>query len=323
MIKQGGKFMEITEKMNNIIAFDLGGTSLKYGFGCIKDGLQYFNKKSHNEMSLNGLKNLFSEVIEELQKSKGEYTALAIASPGVINSGNGVVIGSTPNLPYLRDVSLKEILTEISGLPVYVENDANLMTLAESQECDTKSVLGITIGTGIGTGFVIEKEIFNGENFRSMEAGHMIVVPNGRKCLCGKKGCFEAYCSSESMKRIISEKFPDTKGHNIFKLLNNDDKKIKKEILKCLDIFAVAVSNMIMILNPGTVVIGGGVIEIEAFDFDYLSKKVFSLLTSEFKGCIMKKALYGNRAGVMGAMVYGEIKGHLQSLKNSRNGNRD
>ena len=297
------------ETKTQIIAFDLGGTSLKYGFGNTTEGLLFFDKKSHTENTLEGLTKLFSQVIHEI-KSKGYiFKALGIASPGVIDTVNGVIIGSTPNLPYIKDVSLKKILTEISGLPVFVENDANLMTLAESQECETNSALGITIGTGIGSGFVSDKKIFNGEYFRGMEAGHMIIVPDGRLCLCGKKGCFEAYCSSESIKRIINEQFPMTQGQDICKILNNNTPLLKQEINKILDIFAVAVSNLIMILNPGTVVIGGGVIEIEAFDFEYLSNKVYDLLTSEFKNCKIKKAVYGNKAGVVGAMVYGELGG--------------
>ena len=295
-----------TETKSQIVGFDLGGTSLKYGFGNTTDGLLFFDKKSHTENSLEGLKNLFSQVFREIKSKDYTYKALAIASPGVIDSVNGVVIGSTPNLPYLKDISLKNILSEISGLPVFVENDANLMTLAESQECDTNSVVGITIGTGIGSGFVFDKKIFNGEYFRGMEAGHMIIVPNGRQCLCSKKGCFEAYCSSESIKRIINELFPLTKGQNIFNILNNHEPLIKQEINKILDIFAVGVSNLIMILNPGTVVLGGGVIEIEAFDFEYLSGKIINLLTPEFQNCIIKKAVHGNKAGVVGAMVYGD-----------------
>ena len=306
-ITQVGKYMEINNKFTQIIGFDLGGTSLKYGYGNLHEGLLYFDKKAHSSKTLNGLLKLFSDVYDELKNTEQNFTALSIASPGVIDSINGVVLGSTPNLPFLRNVNLKEKLTKITGLPVFVENDANLMTLAESHVCDTKSVLGITIGTGIGTGFVNDKKIFCGEFFKAMEAGHMIIVPNGRQCLCGKKGCFEAYCSSESIKKIITEQFPETKGDNIFKVLNNKNLNIIEEINKILDIFALGISNMIMILNPGTVVIGGGVIEIEAFNFEYLSEKVNTYLANEFKGCIIKKAVYGNKAGVMGGVVQGFI----------------
>ena len=289
-----------------IIAFDLGGTSLKYGFGNKNDGLMYFNIKFHEEKSLNGLIALFRSVIIDLRKRHHTFTSLCIASPGIIDCDNGTILGSVPNLPFLKGLNLKEILEEISGLPVFIENDANLMTYAEAYNYKTDTVLGITIGTGIGTGFVNNNVIFNGENWMAMEAGHMIVVPDGRQCLCGKRGCLEAYCSAESMRKIVNELVPETIGLNIGKILSFNNELVREKIYQTLNIFAVGLSNLIMILNPGTLVIGGGVIEIECYDFDYLKKQIYQNLLIENRGFEIKKALYGNKAGVIGAMLYGE-----------------
>jgi len=291
--------------MTDIICFDLGGSSLKYGYGNAKQGLLHYDAVIHKEKTLKGLETLFANVLARLNETGRTFTALSIATPGILNPHTGRIMGSTPNLPYLQGVNLKEMLFDLSQLPIYIENDANLMTLAESYACTTDTVLGITIGSGIGTGLVVKHKIFSGEYFRAMEAGHMVIVPNGRQCLCGKRGCFEAYCSSDSMRRIIYQQFPDMDGLNILKILSSDSPAVIKAIEKVLDLFALALSNLVMITDPGTIVIGGGVIEIEQFNFDYLKKKTLSFLTSEFKECEIKKAVYGNKAGCMGALALG------------------
>jgi glucokinase len=300
-----GRYMETKNQTKSIIAFDLGGTSLKYGYGNHDAGLVYFNGKFHKDKTLTSLQELFTQIISDFRRTNNEFSAVSIAAPGIINTESGVILGSVPNLPFLRNVSLKDLLFEISKLPVYVENDANLMTLAESQGCDSRVVLGITIGTGIGTGLVIDKQIFTGENNRAMEAGHIIVVPNGRRCLCGKKGCLEAYASAESMKHIIYDKFPDMRDLTILKILSSDSLEVRKQLRTILDIFAIGIANLIMTLNPGTIYIGGGVIEIESFEFDYLANRVQSFVTSEFTDFEIKRAVHGNKAGTIGAMIYG------------------
>jgi len=289
--------------MSDIICFDLGGSSLKYGYGNAEQGLIYYDAIIHKEKTLKGLETLFSNVLIRLKETGREFTALSIATPGILNPISGRIMGSVPNLPYLQGINLKELLFDLCQLPIYIENDANLMTLGESYACDSEVVLGITIGSGIGTGLVVKHKVYSGEHFRAMEAGHMILVPNGRQCLCGKRGCFEAYCSSDSMRRIIYQQFPDTDGLNILKILSHESPAVIKAIEKVLDLFALALSNLIMITNPGTIVIGGGVIEIEQFNFDYLKEKTYTFLTSEFKECVIKKAIYGNKAGCMGALA--------------------
>ena len=292
------------------IGFDLGGTSLKYGFGSRGEGLLYFNSINHTDKSLNGLVKLFESAIGDIKGKCNDFERLCVAAPGVIDAENGIILSSSPNLPFLDGVNLKGILEGIITktlnltLPAYIDNDANLMTLAEAHLCDSKSVLGITVGTGIGSGFVINNRIFHGENWLGMEAGHAIVVPNGRQCLCGKKGCLEAYASAESMKRIVCEQFPDFREKSISEILNDDLPEVKLIIRDVLDVFAVALANIVMVLNPGTLVIGGGVIEIEGYDFEHLMNGIYSGLQPDFRNFIIKKAEYGNRAGVMGAILH-------------------
>ncbi|MCL2062811.1 MAG: ROK family protein [Candidatus Cloacimonetes bacterium] len=316
--------MEIKKNNCYSIGFDLGGSSLKYGYGNKKEGLLYFNTLHHEDKSLEGLIKLFNKALSDLTSLTSEgcdykhsFTALGIATPGIVDTKNGVVLDSTPNLPFLKNLNLKSILNDITNIPVFVENDANLMTLAEASILSDKNVIGITIGTGIGTGFVQNisniddkklskslNKIFKGENLKAMEAGHIIVVPNGRLCLCGKKGCLEAYCSAESMKRIIFEEYPDLNNMTLNSILKINEKKIQKKIYQIYDIFAVGLANLIVILDPGSIILGGGLVEDENYDFEYIKNKIFSNLTSIYQNVKIHKACYGNKAGVIGAILF-------------------
>lgn len=291
-----------------VIGFDLGGTSLKYGIGNSTEGIIYFNSKKHSEKSIKGLKTLFSYAIEDIRKHSDDFYAICIASPGIINKDSGMILGSVPNLPFLKNQNLKELLSKLTGLPVVIDNDANIMTYGESLRHGKKSVLGITIGTGIGTGFVSDGNIFNGINWKAMEAGHTIVMPEGRKCMCGKQGCLEAYASANSILRIFNENFPETVKYNIGEIFyrcnqNDNYRTLINEIYK---LFAISVSNLIMILDTDVVSIGGGVIEIHDFDFEYLKTCISKNLTEEYHNVIIEKAIFGNKAGVYGSIILGE-----------------
>ncbi|MCL1827227.1 MAG: ROK family protein, partial [Candidatus Cloacimonetes bacterium] len=256
------------------IGFDLGGSSLKYGYGNKDEGLLYFEKIYHREKSLNNLIDVFRQAFADLERLNIPFVALGLASPGIIDVQMGNVLGSTPNLPYLKGVNLKRILHDITSLPIYVDNDANLMAFAEADYWDSNSLVGITIGSGIGTGFVYGKEVFRGNDFKAMEAGHIIVVPNGRQCLCGKQGCLEAYCSVDSIRRILSEQ-----GVNIVEIvdiINNPSEQVQKAIMGIIKILAIGLANLVMVLNPKTIAIGGGLIEIDSFDFEYLKNETIA-----------------------------------------------
>ena len=294
--------------MEYTLAFDLGGTSLKYGYGNREKGLLFFDYVKHQATTLSCLLQLFTSIINDMKKQHIPFTRICIAAPGTIDAEKGIIIGTPPNLSFLKNVNLKEFIDDIARSPAYIDNDANMMTYAEFQLCLTSSVLGITVGTGIGSGFVQDKKVLHGEKWMALEIGHTIAVPNGRQCLCGKKGCLEAYASAESIKRIIYDKYTEYRTLNIYEILNLSNPSVKKEIFEILDLFALTIANTVMTLNPGTVVLGGGVMEIESYDFDYLKSKVYDNLMPEYRDFYMKKAEYGNKAGVIGAILYEPAK---------------
>ena len=299
--------METNKDTKYYAGFDLGGSSLKYGYGNIEEGLKFFKTKNHEEKTLEALKQILKDAYDDITNSvidsEIKIEGLGMATPGIVNNDTVVVLGSTPNLPFLKGLNLKELLEEITNVPVAVENDANLMTLAESINVQEENILGITIGSGIGTGFVHKKRIFKGEHYKAMEAGHMIIKPNGRLCLCGKKGCVEAYSSADSMKKIIGDQFPEFKKLPINEILKLTDFRIKLILRELQDVLAHAIANLIVVLDPGIVFIGGGIIETESYDFKYLKNQINAFLSNDYKNFTVKKAVLGNRAGVMGGVM--------------------
>ena len=299
------------EAQNNyFIGFDLGGSSLKYGYGNSQDSLLYSNKIYHKDKNLPELINIFEEAFTDLKKYYNKFTALGLASPGIIDTENGIVLGSTPNIPFIKGINLKDILQNITSIPVFIDNDANLMTFAEAFHLKSKSTLGVTIGSGIGTGFYYNSQLPTPNSQlptpnSQLQAGHTIIIPNGRECKCGKKGCLEAYCSADSIKRIVNESL-NKENLNIAQIINSSDSKITNIIYNLLDILSIGLANISMILHPDTIIIGGGVIEIKNFDFTYLKKQILIHLTPEFHDINIKKAYYGNNAGTMGAILWSE-----------------
>jgi len=297
---------------NYYLGFDLGGTSLKSGFGNSSEGIISFQTYPLANKTINNLKKTFllalNDIVRKskLSKTPNRLLAVGLATPGIINHDTGLILGSSPNLPCLQNMNLKDLVADITQLPVWTDNDANLMTLAEAKHCSSHSVLGITVGTGIGTGFVVDHQIFHGEHFRALEAGHTIVVPQGRQCLCGKKGCLEAYCSAESIKNLVYESHPELVNLSLSDIFQHLGGNVQSIVNNTLSIFGIGIANLIMILNPGTVVIGGGVTEITFYNFPLLTEKITSSLTEAFKDVLIKKAKFGNQAGVLGGIYLAE-----------------
>ncbi|HPT73148.1 MAG TPA: ROK family protein [Candidatus Cloacimonadota bacterium] len=302
--------------MNKIFAaFDLGGSFLKYGMGTSVSGIQYDSKIAVKSSEIEYLYSLFTLAFDDMKKhlSKEQYIAGAcIGSPGTANAKTGRIEGINPNLPSWTGANPVKMLHPIWGIPVYIDNDANLMAYGEYTAYKNQdSLLGITIGTGIGSGFVTKRGIFHGSTYAALEVGHTIVVKNGLLCNCGKKGCAEAYGSANSIVKNVIRKFPALADSTIKDILiaakQNPD--IKSELDRLLDYLAQAIANAVTILNPAILVIGGGVVDIPAFPFSYLKERVLSsLLPDHKKKLFVEKARFGNKAALLGGIYLAEKK---------------
>jgi glucokinase len=304
-------------------AFDLGGSFLKYGMGTIDTSIQYDSKLPVKSSDRTYLYSLFKQAYADLQshlKKEEVIAGACIGSPGTANTKTGKIEGINPNLPDWPGANPVKELEPIWNIPVYIDNDANLMTYGEfSAYPDADSVLGITIGTGIGSGYVNHRGIFHGATYSALEVGHTIVVKDGLQCNCGKRGCAEAYASANSLIKIISGTLPSLRQASIKDILDRsvEDGIVKQQLEYSLSLLAIAIANAVTILNPSIVIIGGGVSDIDTFPFDYLKNQILEYLMVDHKrNLIITCAKYGNKAALLGGIILSEKRNHFQKKYN-------
>ncbi|MCB5246010.1 MAG: ROK family protein [Candidatus Cloacimonadaceae bacterium] len=298
------------------LGIDIGASSVKYGWGNCKIGLQYFNKKDLSIKSLSYLKNIISDILNlALSNPIGQnIQAIGIGTPGTIDLKNHQIVGINPNLPFLVNIDIRSLIPDNIKLPVYWDNDANLMCFAEAWQRNFKNdIVGITVGSGIGCGFVQKDNIFHGSHGYAMELGHICIIPGGEICSCKRKGCVEAYSSMDGLRRRISLlEIPFSKTEfslNVKDLLNLAaiDPKVYRIIEEGLSILAQGIANLSVLLDPEVIVIGGGAMEGALYDWEKLQNKIKECLPSiNAQNIKIEKALAGNKAGVLGAIILAE-----------------
>ncbi|OXS79034.1 ROK family protein [Domibacillus enclensis] len=157
------------------------------------------------------------------------------------------------------DVSLKTDLEEAAGLPITLENNANLCSFAERVYAhpEAKNLLGASFSSGIGLGMMMNEDFFKGENGFAGEAGHMIVVPNGRPCSCGNKGCWEQYGSESALFRELSvkKKQETITRADVIDWIQARDETVMEMMDEFLFYLSVGLNNMINLYNPNVVVL--------------------------------------------------------------------
>lgn len=143
---------------------------------------------------------LASALADESKTDKKDIKSIGIGCPGAVDAENGVII-LTPNLPY-RNFNVREFFAKYTDTPVFIDNDANCAALGEVVSGAAKNygtALAVTLGTGVGGGIIIDGKIYGGFNCAAGEMGHMITHKDGRKCNCGRRGCFETYASATAL----------------------------------------------------------------------------------------------------------------------------
>ena len=299
------------------IGIDLGGTG-------IKSGIADFNGKiiaSRNRLSpvdkgaraiLNAIIESGAELIEIASKRNLKIVSVGVGSPGGIDVEKGIVLGNTPNIPDWGGVKLRDIISKALNLPCAVDNDANLFMLAESlfgaaRGC--RNAIGLTLGTGIGSGLLIDGKIYHGSGWIGGEIGHVPIVANGRKCKCGLRGCLEVYASAPALVRLYKQlggvKLKGLDTASIFNLAKSHDEIATLAVEKWCDYLAWGIASAVNLLNPEAVILGGGVAEAGNF----LKSKVENAIQGKIipvtmKGLKIKIAELGNKAGWLGASAH-------------------
>ena len=271
------------DKKDCVIGVDFGGTKILAGvfdakFECIGRARVSTKADRGTEEVIGRIARCVREAVEECDLDLKQIKTIGIGAPGAVDSESGKVIFA-PNLGW-NDVPLKKELEKLLERPVFLENDCNVCTLGVYEvelKAKPRDVVGIFLGTGIGGGLILEGKLYSGFNRTAGEIGHMVLEVSGPKCGCGNKGCFEALASrtaifrkikeavKEGQKTLLTEmlgpELEDLRSGDLRKAIKRGDKFVEHIVEEAAEYTGIAVSNLINILNPEVVVIGGGLME--------------------------------------------------------------
>jgi len=257
-----------------VIGVDLGGTNLRTAL--VSPAGDILAKQKEASLASEGhqkvIARLLKNITQQREKAKElglDVTAVGVGAPGVILSGDGIVVTS-PNFPDWNNLPLRQELEKALSLPVFIENDANTAALGEQWRGaarDVGSMIFLTLGTGVGGGIVYEGRIWGGAHGMAGEVGHMTLVPDGRKCGCGNKGCLEMYASSRGIVMSYLDAVPPGAADGASSITSADIYRAASEgeplavrVMQDMGRYlGIGIANLINILNPAMVVIGGGV----------------------------------------------------------------
>ena len=324
------------------IGVDLGGTNI--ATGVVDDNYRIIGKsvaKTHFESSateiVNSIASSIYTAIDAAKVKLSDIEEIGVGIPGAVDSVCGIVKYSC-NLDF-HETPVARLLSEKIGRTVYIENDANAAAFGEyvaGVGKNAKIFVAITLGTGVGSGILINGSIFSGSNCAGAELGHVCIELNGEMCKCGNYGCWEAYASATALIRqtkYAMKRYPTSKmwelcqnqlenvtGKTAFDAMRLGDEAGEIVVNTYCGYVAVGVSNIINIFQPDVVCIGGGV----ANEGNTLLEPVIRIARGNDHARNLEKktavriAALGNDAGIIGAAYIREHRLMQENQLNKR-----
>ena len=283
------------------IGVDLGGT--KTEIIVLDENLNVMERKRvpTPQNNYDEIINTITTLVSDVSQSTSDFS-LGICCPGAISKQTGLIKNS--NTQCLIGKSLKEDLENKIQKNISIENDANCFTIAESKlgaGIGFDLVFGVIMGTGVGGGIVIDNTLHSGRTNIAGEWGHHTLHQNGNSCYCGKKGCVETYISGPSLEKRWNQFTGLTQ--TMPEIIENFDNRIGKQWKnEFLENFGHGLANVIDILDPDVIILGGGLSNID-FLYDEGKESIYSKVFSDMiKTPILKNNL-GDSSGVFGAAL--------------------
>jgi fructokinase len=283
------------------IGVDLGGT--KTEIIVLDENLNVIERKRvpTPQNNYDEIINTITTLVSDVSQSTSDFS-LGICCPGAISKQTGLIKNS--NTQCLIGKSLKEDLENKLQKNISIENDANCFTIAESKlgaGIGFDLVFGVIMGTGVGGGIVIDDTLHSGRTNIAGEWGHHTLHQNGNSCYCGKKGCVETYISGPSLEKRWNQFTGLTQ--TMPEIIENFDNRIGKQWKnEFLENFGHGLANVIDILDPDAIILGGGLSNID-FLYDEGKESIYSKVFSDMiKTPILKNNL-GDSSGVFGAAL--------------------
>ena len=302
------------------IGVDVGGMSIKAGAVDLNGKILLKDKVvtdgKHVDVFLKDIKELLVKIINECKEKELDVQGIGFGVPGMVDNKKGL-INKMANIGG-RDVPLKDYLKDLN-LPIYLSNDANVAALGEQRFGVAKgmqNVVLLTLGTGIGGGLILNGKLYEGNEGKGAELGHVCLILNGRSCGCGRKGCFEKYASMKVFKNNLRKELnldEKTSGKDLLNIIresskNKESKKykvIEKVIDKYINYLALGLANLINIFEPEAIGIGGSFVYFEEELLGRLKEKLLekNMLFNPRENIVIETAILGNDAGIIGSTI--------------------
>lgn len=315
--------------MKYSLGIDIGGTNI--AAGVVDENYNIVSKSKVKTNSSRGYEAVLEDIViagqqavKEADLMISDMSWVGMGCPGTCNIETGLVEYAN-NLKW-ENVPLQKYVGDALKIPAYIENDANAAALGEyyaGAAKGAKSAIVITLGTGLGAGIIIDGKLFSGSNYAGAEIGHTVINVDGEQCTCGRKGCFETYCSATALvkftKRAIegnpdslmiklSEEEGKVSGRTAFKAAKARDKAGQEVVDYFIKNLACGIINTINIFQPNMLCIGGGVSN-EGDNLlnplkERIRKEVYSKNSSNNTEIVLCKL--GNNSGIIGAALLGK-----------------
>lgn len=314
--------MDVTPRF--VLAFDLGGTHLRAAI-VDQDGAIRFSVK-HQTPSAAAADEIVKALViaarecERLLPHGQSIKAVSVGVPAAVNVSAGTVV-KAPNLSSLNGFHLGAALTSELGLAAIIENDANAAAVGElwrGAARGHRTIVCLTLGTGVGGGIILDGKLWHGVNDSAAEIGHMGVDPfGGVRCPCGSQGCLEVYASATAIVRMTRDsksRFPQSALQNVGELTSEDVYRagmegddLAREVFGRMGVYlGVGLANLVNLMNPEMIVIGGGAAngwDLFAKDmFQQVAERAFPVPAAQVK---IVRAECGDDAGLLGAARLG------------------
>jgi glucokinase len=312
------------------IGIDIGGTKIALGLadqsGTILAKTVVPTPKAGRREILSIMKEKVYSLMEEADsKDWPKIIGIGIGTAGQIDFKNGCVLSGTTNIQGWNNVPLREEIENAFLLPVWVDNDVNVVLLAEKYlgaAVDENDVVCLALGTGVGGAVISGGEILRGSWGSAAELGHISIDLNGPLCNCGFRGCLETYASGPSIARMMKERLGTHGGEQItsqyvFSLFQQGDRTAVSVIDTMIHSLSFAIVNFIHTFNPSVVLLGGGVMSNGEWILEAVKEKIKTLgLRSMVDPVKVVSAKLGPDAGLIGAayqsFVYQNQINHFQ-----------
>ncbi|MDQ3916129.1 MAG: ROK family protein [Actinomycetota bacterium] len=285
-----------------VAGVDVGGTTIKGGVvaanGATSEPVSPWRTASGDAQAV---AECIAEFVAELRHAEPRVAAVGIGVPGIVDEARGVALYAV-NVP-LRDVALRDHVATETGLPVVLGHDVRMAARGEAAYGSARGYsdyLFVSIGTGVGAAVVIHGQPYAGAHHAGGELGHMVVMPGGPRCACGKRGCVEAVASG----RALESRYRAAGGSAdvlATDLPAADDERARAVWNEGLDALALALANYVTLLDPQAIVVGGGLAAVGAPLLTGISTRLGSSLLPFQKMPAITAGALGADAGWRGA----------------------